>query len=85
LLALNLFLALGRVERYSLLDLLGQSALLLNALLALVLFKAGLTALVLLNTLAVVGACLLVAALLWRQLDHRERARWKPDLALFRR
>lgn len=85
LLALNLFLALGRVERYSLLDLLGQSALLLNALLALVLFKAGLTVLVLLNTLAVVGACLLVAALLWRQLDRRERARLKPDLALFRR
>ena len=85
LLALNLFLAIGRIERYSLLDLLGQSALLLNALLALALFQAGLMTLVFLNTLAVVATALFVAALLWRQLDRHERARWKPDLALLGR
>ncbi|HUQ32847.1 MAG TPA: oligosaccharide flippase family protein, partial [Pyrinomonadaceae bacterium] len=87
LIGLNIFLALGRVERFNLLDLVGQSFVLVNALLALVILNLGLWTLITLNT----GASILVGLLIIVMLGvcgaklKDETARWRPDMKLFRR
>jgi O-antigen/teichoic acid export membrane protein len=86
LLGLNLFLVVGAVTHYNLLDLLGQSFILINAVLALVLLRAGLLTLVCLNTAASVCVSLLVGWLIYRRVEAgREEAAWRPNLDLFRR
>jgi O-antigen/teichoic acid export membrane protein len=84
LIGLNVFLAVGRVERFNLLDLLGQSFVLVNAVVALVLLGAGLWTLVSLNTAAAMGVGLLIAALVWAYGARTEgRQAWRPSLRLF--
>lgn len=84
LIGLNIFLAMGRVERFNLLDLAGQSLVLVNAVVALVILKAGLWTLVSLNTGASVLIGLLIALLVGAYgLKMKERLRWRPDLRLF--
>lgn len=86
LVALNIFLAIGRVERFNLLDLAGQSLVLVNAVVALIILGAGLWTLVSLNTAGSAMVCLLTAALI---LAHgagmKERRAWRPDARLFAR
>ena len=86
LIGLNVFLAVGRVERFNLLDLLGQSFVLVNAAVALVVLGAGLWALVSLNTAAAAVTGLLIAALIWGHgAKMKGGLRWRPDVRLFGR
>lgn len=86
LLGLNLFLVVGKVGHYSLLDLLGQSFILINAVLALVCLRAGLLALVSLNTAASAACGLLVVCLVYRFIRQEgDRIVRGPDAGLFRR
>jgi O-antigen/teichoic acid export membrane protein len=85
LIGLNIFLAVGRVERFNLLDLLGQSFVLVNAAVALVILNLGLWTLVSLNTAASVLFGLLIAALIGAYgAKLKEKQSWRPDLKLFR-
>jgi O-antigen/teichoic acid export membrane protein len=86
LLGLNIFLATGRIDRFNLLDLLGQSFILINALLALVLLRDGLVTLVALNTAASVVTAMLVAYFVGREIGRgATRASWHETAGLFRR
>ncbi|HYG79527.1 MAG TPA: flippase [Pyrinomonadaceae bacterium] len=86
LLGLNVFLAVGRVERFNLLDLLGQSFVLVNAAVALAVLGAGLWTLVSLNTAVAVAVGLLIAALVWAYGARVEgRRAWRVDWRLFGR
>jgi len=73
LLGLNLFLAVGRVARFNLIDVAGQTLLLFNAVVALVLLRGGLLTLISLNTLAAVVLSLVVGWLVWRLIDEEEQ------------
>jgi len=89
LLLLNFFLALGRVERYNALDALVQSFVLLNAVLALVLLRAGLSTLVSLNTTASAALSVVIATLVFRAARRegeltKTRLRWRPEAQLFK-
>jgi O-antigen/teichoic acid export membrane protein len=84
LIGLNIFLAVGRVERFNLLDLLGQSFVLVNALIALVVLNTGLWTLVSLNTGASIAVGLLIIALIIRYgAKQMGGLKWRPDLKLF--
>ena len=86
LIALNIFLAVGRVERFNLLDLAGQSLVLVNAFVALVILNAGLWTLVSLNTAASIGVGLLLVVLVGAYgVGMKGRSGWHPDLKLFGR
>ena len=82
LLGTNLFLALGRVREFNALDLLNQSFVIINAVLALVLLRGNLWTLVSFNAAAGVGVGLLTCGLLYRYLSgEREETRghWRVD------
>lgn len=84
LIGLNIFLAVGQVERFNLLDLAGQVLILVNAILALVVLKRDLWMLVSLNTAASIAVALVLAFLITRFVARRqERANWRPDAGLF--
>lgn len=86
LIGLNIFLALGRIERFNLLDLAGQAFVLINALVALVLLHAGLWVLVSLNTAASVLMGLLIVVLVATYGARlKDRLPWHLDLSLLRR
>ena len=86
-LGLNIFLALGRVDRFNLLDLASQSFVLLNAALAVVVLGRGLWALVSLNTAASILVALLIVWMIGRQValekERRAPARYRPSARLF--
>lgn len=85
LLGLNIFLASGRIDRFNQLDVLGQSFVLVNALVALIVLGAGLRALVSLNTAATILVSLLIVLLIGRYIAAREtKFAWRPDFNLFR-
>ncbi|MEP6920914.1 MAG: flippase [bacterium] len=86
LIGLNIFLALGRIRRFNLLDLAGQVFVLINALVVLVILKAGLSALVSLNTAtSVLIGVLIVVLVATHGTTLKDKRRWRPDLALLRR
>ena len=92
LLGLNIFLAVGRIDRFNQLDVAGQSLVLVNALVALVVLGAGLRALVTLNTAAAILVGLLIVWLIGRHVGRQESTtrreaagRLRPDFNLFRR
>jgi O-antigen/teichoic acid export membrane protein len=86
LVGLNIFLALGRVAGFNLFDLAGQSFVLVNAIVALILLNAGLWLLVSLNTGASIVIALLIASLIVAYgAKMKERAAWCPSLKLFGR
>ena len=86
LIGLNIFLAVGRVERFNLLDLAGQSFVLISALVALVILGRGLWTLVSLNTAASVFIGFLISALVLAYgTKLKDKLAWRPDLALFGR
>ena len=83
---LNVFLALGRITQFNLLDLAGQSFVLVNAVIALLLMQAGIWELVSLNTIAsaLLGVLMIVLlGMFAARLNHQ--LPWRIDLALFRR
>jgi O-antigen/teichoic acid export membrane protein len=83
LIGLNILLGLGKLREFNLLDLAGQSFVLINAVLVLLLLKRGITTLVTLNT----AASILVSAvvvLLVISAKSLAQSRWRADIALLR-
>lgn len=86
LLGLNIFLAVGRVDRFNQLDIAGQSFVLINTIAALVLLGAGLWTLVSLNTAATTIVSLLIVWLIGKYIARRDdKAALRPDFQLFKR
>ena len=84
LIGLNIFLALGRIERFNLVDLASQAFVLINAIIALVILNAGLWTLVSLNTATAVLIGLLIVVLIGAHgAKLTEGSAWRPDLTLF--
>ncbi|MBV9209197.1 MAG: oligosaccharide flippase family protein, partial [Acidobacteria bacterium] len=84
LLGLNVFLGIHRIIHFNLLDAAAQSLLLFNALVALVIFGAGLRLLVSLNTAASVCVGLLIVFLIARLLKELGDGRLRLDWELFK-
>jgi O-antigen/teichoic acid export membrane protein len=83
---LNIFLAVGRITHFNLLDLAGQTFVLINAVIALLLLQGGLWVLVSLNTVSTVllGVVMIgLVGLLAARLN--QASSWRIDLSLFRR
>jgi O-antigen/teichoic acid export membrane protein len=86
LLGLNIFLAVGRIDRFNQLDVVGQSFVLVNAIVALVALGAGLWTLVSLTTATTILVSLVIVWLVGRYIIGRgERVAWRPDFELFKR
>lgn len=85
LIGLNILLAVGKIRAFNLLDLAGQSFVLINALLALIVLNRGLETLVTLNTTTSILVSLLVALFLGITASSIARSKWRADLALLRR
>ncbi|HKR61839.1 MAG TPA: polysaccharide biosynthesis C-terminal domain-containing protein, partial [Pyrinomonadaceae bacterium] len=85
LIGLNIFLALKRIARFNLLDLAGQTFILINALVALLLLHSELKLLVTLNTTASVLIGIAIVLLIsWHRADLAKPA-WRFDLAFLRK
>lgn len=82
LIGLNILLAVGKIREFNLLDLVGQSFVLINALLALIVLRRGLTTLVVLNTAAAVLVSFTVVVLIWVAARRLARSQWRPDASL---
>ena len=85
LIGLNVLLAVGKVKEFNLLDLIGQSFVLINAFFAVILLHRGLETLVTLNTAASIAVSLVVVLLLILSARSLARSRWRADMALLRR
>lgn len=86
LLGLNIFLGLGQVGRFNLLEGVAQSFTLLNSVAALVLLRKGLWTLVTLNTAAGFLVSVLIAWMIGRLIARqRDGAHARPSLQLFKR
>jgi len=85
LIGLNILLAVGKIREFNLLDLIGQSFVLINALVALVVLSLGLDALVKLNTASSILVSVVIAVLLVAAGRKLVEARWRADAALLRR
>ena len=87
-LGLNIFLAVGRVDRFNYLDVAGQTFVVINAAFALIILRAGLPALVSLNTAAAVYVSVVIVWLIARYIAASGKdatgAR-RADAALFKR
>jgi len=82
LIGLNILLVVGRIREFNLLDLAGQSFVLINALVALVVLGRGLRTLVILNTAAALLVCFVVGVLIWMAARKLARSQWRPDGSL---
>jgi O-antigen/teichoic acid export membrane protein len=83
---LNFFLAVGRITQFNLIDLAGQTLVMINAVIALIVMQAGLWVLVSLNTISsvVLGALMIVlVGFVALRLNHP--LPWRTDFSLFRR
>jgi O-antigen/teichoic acid export membrane protein len=85
LIGLNILLAVGKIREFNLLDLAGQSFVLINAALVLLLLKRGLETLVTFNTLASILVALVIAVLLVMSAKTLAHSKWRADIALLRR
>ena len=85
LIGLNILLALGKIKEFNLLDFAGQSFVLINAVLVLLVLKEGLETLVTLNTVASILVSIVVALLLVISGKRIVQSRWRADMALLRR
>jgi O-antigen/teichoic acid export membrane protein len=86
LIGLNVFLAVGQVEKFNLLDLTAQAFVLLNALVALVILSSGLSTLVSFNTATAVLIGLVIIGLVWSYGSKlKDGLPWRPDRKLFAR
>ena len=85
LIGLNILLAIGKVKQFNLLDLAGQSFVLINAMLALIVFHRGLETLVTLNTAASILVSIAITTLLITAARTLQTSEWRADLAFLRR
>jgi O-antigen/teichoic acid export membrane protein len=85
LIGLNILLAVGKVKEFNLLDLAGQSFVLLNAVLVLLVLNRGLKMLVTFNTAASILVSIVVAAVLAISAKSLVRSNWRADMVLLRR
>lgn len=85
LIGLNILLAVGKVRQFNLLDLIGQSFVLINAVFVSRIIQADLGTLVLWNTAASVLVSVVVAVVLVKSGLSLPQSRWRADLALLRR
>ena len=85
LIGLNILLAFGKIREFNLLDLAGQSFVLINAVVVLLLLKQGLVTLVTLNTAASILISIAIGLLLVISGKHLVQSRWRADMALLRR
>ena len=85
LFGLNVFLARGRVGTFNLLDAVGQSFVLINAVLTLVIAGAGLVYLLSLNTAVGAGMGVLISWLVYRHVErHQTGSAQQIDVRLFK-
>ena len=85
LIGLNILLVVGRVREFNLLDLAGQSFVLINAVLVSQMIKGDLGVLVGWNTLASILVSFAVAVVLMITGKNLVQAKWRADVALLRR
>jgi len=85
LIGLNILLAVGKIKEFNLLDLAGQSFVLINALLALIVLSSGLKTLVTFNTIASILVSVVVASLLVASAKNLAQSQWRADMTLLRR
>jgi O-antigen/teichoic acid export membrane protein len=85
LIGLNILLAVGKVRAFNLLDLVGQSFVLINVICVSRLVRGRLGTLILWNTSASVLVSCVVAVLLVLAGPKLLRTKWRPDMALLRR
>ena len=85
LIGLNILLAVGKVKEFNLLDLAGQSFVLINAVLVLLVLNRGLEMLVTLNTAASILVSIVVSSLIAISAKSLARSEWRADLVLLRR
>lgn len=85
LIGLNILLAAGKLREFNLLDLVGQSFLLINAVVALIFLRRGLATLVVLNTVAALAVSIVVAVLIVIAAQKLAQSRWRPDASLLGR
>lgn len=85
LIGLNILLAIGKVRDFNILDLAGQSFVLINSFLALILLRRGLPELVTFNTIAAgaVGCAIIFTIFISARRIESEDRKWKGDPALF--
>ena len=84
LIGLNILLAVGKVREFNLLDLAGQSFVLVNAVLAVLVFSRGLDTLVTLNTATSILVSLIVVLFLAVSAKSIASSQWRADLMLLR-
>jgi len=83
LMGLNIFLALGLVAQSNLLDLLGQSAIVVNAVLVLVILHRGLGEIIVMNAAVAIAVSTMIVVLVARYISQQPgERRWQPDAAL---
>lgn len=82
LIGLNILLAVGKIREFNLLDLTGQSFVLINAVLALIVFRADLEMLVIMNTAAAVLISGVVVVLIRMAAQKPALSEWRPDASL---
>ena len=85
LIGLNILLAVGKVKEFNLLDLAGQSFVLVNAVATLLVLNRGLGTLVTLNTITSVLVSFVVTALLVISARRLVQSKWRADIAFLRR
>lgn len=85
LIGLNILLAVGKLREFNVSDLVGQSFVLINALVALIVLRRGLGMLVVLNTAAAVLVSFVVTVLIVIAARKLARAQWRPDASLLAR
>src|SRR5829696_448376 len=85
LIGLNILLALGKIKKFNLLDLAGQSFVLINAVLVLLVLRQGLDMLVTLNTAASILVSTVIVLLLVISGKRFVQSKWRADMALLRR
>src|SRR6185369_11391175 len=86
LIGLNIFLAIGKIREFNLLDLVGQSFVLINSLFALLILNAGLRTLITLNAVASVLVALVIVFMIGsaaRKLEDADKT-WRSDLMLLK-
>ena len=84
LIGLNMLLAIGKVREFNLLDLAGQSFVLINAVWVLQILNGDLGRLVLWNTMASILVSVIVAVKLVMSARKLAQSKWRADIALLR-
>ncbi|HKG60331.1 MAG TPA: polysaccharide biosynthesis C-terminal domain-containing protein [Pyrinomonadaceae bacterium] len=85
LIGLNIFLAVGKVRQFNLLDLLAQSFVLINAVFVSRIKKADLGTLVFWNTTTSILVSIVITLLLVMSAKKLVHSKWRADWALLRR